>query len=135
MPETESTQSLLTVLRATDDDALRDRSAVALSDRRAPEAFDVIVTLLGDERTLHHRSTLLYALAPYDCGPILPLLIDLVIDGTAEERARAAELIDGISTTLDLETWRRCATRLEAAVATAGPDERPLLKDLLALFR
>jgi hypothetical protein len=135
MPPTESTRASLDVVRTTDDGELRDRTAVALSDQRVPELFDVIVDLLSDERTLGHRSTLLYALAPYDCAPILPLLIDLAIDGTFEERAHATELIDGVQTQLDLATWRRCATRLEAAVAAAGPDDRPALKDLLALFR
>jgi HEAT repeat protein len=135
MPDDDSTRALLDVLRTTDDAALRDRTAIALSDRRAPEAFAEIVSLLTDERTVNHRSTLLYALAPYDCAPVLPLLIDIVIDGTFEERAHAAELVDGVETTLDLATWRRCATRLEAAVAKAGPDDEPILKDLLSLFR
>jgi DNA-binding transcriptional ArsR family regulator len=135
MPETGSTRALLDVLRTTDDGALRNRTAVTLSDRRSPELFDTIVALLTDERTLQDRGALLYALAPYDCAPILPLLIDLAIDGTFEERAHATELIDGVTTTLDLETWRRCADRLEAAVAAAGPDDRPALMDLLSLFR
>jgi hypothetical protein len=135
MPPTESTRASLDVLRTTEDGELRDRTAVSLSDQRVPELFDVLVDLLTDDRTLHRRSTLLYALAPYDCAPILPLLIDLVIDGTFEERAHATELIDGVHTQLDLATWRRCASRLEAAVAAAEPDDRPVLAELLALFR
>jgi HEAT repeat protein len=135
MAEDESTRTLLHILRTTDDGSARNQAAIALSDRRIPELFDEVVLLLSDERTRHRRGTLLYVLAAYDCSSILPLLIEIVIDGDFEERSHAIELIDGIATTLDLETWRRCATRLESAVAVAGPEARPGLQELLALFR
>src|SRR5258708_1000235 len=72
---------LLDVLRMTNDAAVRNAVALALSDLKDASAFDVLVDLVKSERTHSNRGTLLYALGAYDCSSLLPLLLDLVIDG------------------------------------------------------
>ena len=67
---------LLQLLRTTESPIIRNAAALALSDLNEPQAFQVLVDLLRDERTQNNRGTLLYALGAYDCSSILPLLVE-----------------------------------------------------------
>lgn len=125
---------LLELLRTTESPMIRNAAALALSDLNEPQAFQVLVDLLQDERTQKNRGTLLYALGAYDCSSILPLLVDLVIDGNFEVSRQALSLIQGIETELDDRKWSACAVRLRAALASASEERRPLIGELLALF-
>lgn len=132
--EASASPRLLELLRKTDNAVIRNAVALALSDRNDPQAFQVLVNLLRDERTQKNRGTLLYALGAYDCSSILPLLVDLVIDGNYEVSRQALSLIQGIETELDDRQWNACAVRLRAALAAAAEERRPLIGELLALF-
>lgn len=125
---------LLRVLERTNDSAVRNAVALALSDLKEPAAFAVLVDLLKGGRVLANRGTLLYALGAYDCSPILPLLMDIVIDGNFEESRQALSLITGIETELDEQTWQMCVERLRSALAAATRERRPLLDKLMSLF-
>lgn len=125
---------LLEVLRASGDASVRNAVALALSDLKEPRAFEAIVDLVKDERTLNNRGTLLYALGAYDCSPILPLLVEFVIEGNFEVSRQALALISGIETEVDERTWNYCTERLQAALAVASQERRPLLTELLSLF-
>jgi hypothetical protein len=125
---------MLRVLERTNDPSVRNAVALALSDLKDPSAFDVLVDLLKSARASGNRGTLLYALGAYDCSPVLPLLVDLVIEGNFEESRQALSLITGIETELDENTWQACAERLRPALATATEERRPLLDKLMSLF-
>lgn len=132
--EASATPQLLERLRTTDNSLIRNAAALALSDMKEPQAFNVLVTLLRDERTRKSRGTLLHALGAYDCSPLLPLLVDLVIDGNFEVSRQAFSLIQGIETEIDEREWRACTTRLREAWAAASSERPPLIAELLALF-
>jgi hypothetical protein len=125
---------LLRVLERTNDPAVRNAVALALSDLKEPSAFDMLVDLLKSGRVSGNRGTLLYALGAYNCSPVLPLLVDLVIEGNFEESRQALSLITGIETEIDEHTWQACVERLRSALATATEERRPLLGELLSLF-
>ena len=125
---------MLRVLEQTSDPAVRNAVALALSDLKEPAAFDVLVELLKSGRASANRGTLLYALGAYDCSPVLPLLVDLVIEGNFEESRQALSLVTGIETELDEHTWQACVERLRSALATATKERRPLLDKLMSLF-
>ncbi len=132
--EASAAPRLLELLRTTDNPVIRNAAALALSDLKEPQAFLVLVDLLRDERTGKSRGTLLYALGAYDCSSILPLLVDLVIDGNFEVSRQALGLIQGIETELDEQKWSACTVRLRAALASASAERRPLIGELLVLF-
>lgn len=125
---------LLEVLRASGDAIVRNAVALALSDLKEPRAFEAIVDLLKDDRTLKSRGTLLYALEAYDCSPILPLLVEFVIEGNFEVSREALARISEIETEVDERTWTSCTERLRAALVVASQERRPLLTELLSLF-
>ena len=114
------------MLATTGHPRLRNAAALALSDLEAPEAFDVIAGLLRQEHTRGLRGTLLYALRPYDCTPILPLLVDIVVDDTYESAREAAALIDGTGVALDDRSAERlrCAFDSPGAYAVRDPERR-----------
>jgi HEAT repeat protein len=132
--ETSATPRLLHILRTTDNAIVRNAAALALSDLQELEAFKVLVDLLRDDRTSQSRGTLLYALGAYDCSPILPLLVDLVIGGNFEVSQQAFSLIRGIEKEIEEGVWSACTTRLQTALASAATERRPLLAELLSLF-
>ena len=129
-----NTERVLALLRTTDDAAERNAIALALTDAKVAEAFDPIVALLRDERTRTNRGTLLHALRGYDCAPILPLLVDHVIDGGYEVRKEAFELAIDIDADLDPAVWQACVDRLRAALPGVDEDRRWMLAELLAMF-
>ncbi|KUL25217.1 HEAT repeat domain-containing protein [Actinoplanes awajinensis] len=131
----EAAPRVLELLRTTQEAVIRHDAALALSDMKIPEAFDAIVELLRDPRTQGRRGTLLYALDPYDCAPILELLVDLALTGGYEVRMSALGLLSGIETDIDEPTWERLSDRLKAAAATADEQRRSEVIDPLnALF-
>lgn len=132
--EASATRQLLELLRTTDNPLIRNAAALALSDMKEPQAFNVLVDLLRDERTRQNRGTLLYALGAYDCSSLLPLLVDLVIEGNFEVSRQALSLIQGIETELDEQEWNACTKRLREALASASSERPPLIAELLALF-
>jgi hypothetical protein len=125
---------LLEILRSSSDAAVRNAVALALSDLKDPRAFNVIVDLLKDDRTLGNRGTLLYALGAYDCSPVLPLLVEFVIEGNFEVSRQALALISGIETEVDERTWNSCTDRIRAALPLASQERRPLITEILSLF-
>ena len=125
---------LLDVLRMTNDAAVRNAVALALSDLKDASAFDVLVDLVKSERTHSNRGTLLYALGAYDCSSLLPLLLDLVIDGNFEVSRQAFSLISGIEIQLDESTWQDYLKRLRSAVLVSTEERRPLLEELMSRF-
>lgn len=126
---------LLELLRTTNDVTVRNAAALALSDLKHPPAFDVLVNLIKDERTRGSRGTLLYAIGAFDCSSILPILIDFVIDGNFEVSRQAFSLIGEIEVEVDERTWNACASRVQNALMLAADERRPLLRELLALFK
>lgn len=125
---------LLDILRVTRDAAVRNAVALALSDLKDPSAFAMLVDLLKSDHIRGSQGTLLYALGAYDCSPILPLLVDLVIDGNFEVSRQAYSLISRIETTLDDRVWESCCKRLRSAIMVAREDRRPILEELFKLF-
>ncbi|MEV6299247.1 HEAT repeat domain-containing protein [Actinoplanes sp. NPDC051861] len=132
---TEAAPHLLEMLRTSDDAAVRNYAALALSDMRNPEVLDVIAGLLQDPRTAGSRGTLLYALEPYDCSPILELLVDLAITGNWEVSRSALGLLTGVNGDIGEELWSRLRDRVLAALSTADEEQRiEVLEPLLEMF-
>jgi hypothetical protein len=125
---------LLEILRSTSDATVRNTAALALSDLQDPRVFNVLVDLLKDDRTRGNRGTLLYALGAYDCSPVLPLLVEFVIEGNFEVSRQALSLISGIETEVDERTWNASTERLRTALESASQERYPLLLELLSLF-
>ena len=132
--EASAVPHMLRILQDTDNASVRDALALALSDLKEPAAFDAIVALVKSDRTMGHRGTLLYALGAYDCAPILPLLVSLVIEGNYEVSRQALALIEGIDTEVDDRTWQTYVERLQTALEVATEDRRPLLERLKEMF-
>jgi HEAT repeat protein len=132
--EASATPYLLETLQGTHDAAVRNAVALALSDLKSPSAFSVLVDLLRSDRTRGSQGTLLYALGAYDCSSILPLLVDLVIEGNFEVSRQAFSLISGIETELDERAWKSCSERLRSALKVATEERRLLLEELVSLF-
>ncbi len=126
--------ALRDVLIKTTEARVRNAVALALSDLRDRDSFELLVGLIKSRETSGARGTLLYALAAYDCSSILPLLVDCVIEGGFEEAHEALGLITAIETQLDDETWRACTERLRAALIATTEERRPLVQELLELF-
>ena len=105
---------LLETLRTTARADLRAAVALELSDRGVRELFAVLVDLLRDERTAASRGTLLYALAPYDCSAILPLLVDLFVTGGFEVRREAFNRLRETDAELSDAQWQELVDRLQA---------------------
>ena len=125
---------LLELLQTSSDANVRNAAAIALSDLKDPRAFDIVVNLLNDDRTLKSRASLLYALGAYDCRSILPLLVEFVIGGNFEVSRQALALISGIEGEVDDRTWERCIKTVRAAIPLASVERLPLLNELLSLF-
>ena len=126
--------TMLEILGATADAGVRNGIAYALSAMRIPETFEVIVDLLQQDRTHGARGTLLYALRPFDCAPILPLLVHLVVEDTWEAAREAAYLISEIEV-VSAETWDPLKDRLQMAYeadhppyAVKDPERRDVMK-------
>lgn len=130
----EIAEQLLAVLRTTDDRNVRNALALALSDRGEQRAFEAIVQLVQDPRTERNRGTLLHALGGFDCAPILPLLLDLVIEGSFEVSREALNLLTDVNADFDEETGRSYVEKLEQALVGASAERRPLIEELLLMF-
>ncbi|GIE76507.1 hypothetical protein Aph02nite_24570 [Actinoplanes philippinensis] len=125
---------MLEILGATSDARVRNGIAYALSAMRVPEMFEVVVELLRQERTRGFRGTLLYALRPFDCTPILPLLVDLVIGDSWEAAREAGYLITEIEV-VSTDTWLPLEERLRAALEVVeDPGRREIIAFLSEFF-
>ena len=130
----EAAPKLIELLRVTNDHNVRNAVALALSDLREPRAFDEIVKLLRDARTLGNRGTLLYALRAFDCSNILSMLIDFVIEGSYEASREAMHLIETIDIPIDNNTWAAYVAKLKGALERATEERKPLLREVLAML-
>ncbi|WP_436531894.1 HEAT repeat domain-containing protein [Actinoplanes sp. HUAS TT8] len=128
----EAVPVMLEVLATTPDTRVRNGVAYALSAMRIPETFDVVVALLREERTRGARGTLLFALRPFDCLSILPLLVEIVIDDTWESSREAAYLISEVEV-IPVEAWEPLRERLRAA--RVDDERRETIEFLLGFFR
>lgn len=125
----------LHALEACDDARERNAMALRLADARTPGLDAVLARLILRPDLAGQRGTLVHALAMYDCGPHLGLLVDLAIEGGLEVAHEAFSALNGIDH-VDGEAVAEAFTRLQAARA-AGPAEawrRDLLADLAELF-
>ena len=125
---------LLELLQTTNNHAIRDAIAVTLRELRDERALQPLVSLIKDPKTAGHRGTLLYALEVFDCAPILPLLVDLVITGNFEVSHQAFLLIESIESEIDDETWTTCLRQVKDALEQAEDEKNHLLSELLDLF-
>lgn len=125
---------LLEILYKTNSRGIRNALALLLTDIKNEDAFDVIVALLTDNRTINNRGTLLYALYNYNCSTLLPLLIDFVINGNFEESNGALNLITGIETWVSEDDWNQNKIKISEALKVANEERKPLLLELWALF-
>ena len=132
---------MLDILGATPHAGVRNAVAYALSAMRIPETFEIVADLLHQDRTRGARSTLLYALRPFDCTSLLPRLVDLVIEDTWESAREAAYLITEIDI-LPAETWLPLRNRLRTAhesvdvpYAVNHPERRDIIGFLIEFFQ
>jgi hypothetical protein len=132
--------AMLEILAATSHAGVRNGVAYALSAMCIPETFEVIVDLLQQNRTRGTRGTLLYALRPFDCAPVLPLLVGLVIEDTWESAREAAYLISELET-VSAEAWNPLKDRLRMAYEAIHPpysvkdaERRDVIKFLVDFF-
>jgi HEAT repeat protein len=125
---------LLTLIKETDNAAVRDAAAVALRDIGDARALTSILQLVSDPRTEGHRGTLVYALGGFDCAGIVPQLVQLVIGGNFEVSREAFNAIESIEGTVDEKDWNSSLAALRDALPKADDSKKQLLKDLLALF-
>lgn len=125
---------LLELLQTTNNHAIRDAIAVTLRELKDERAVEPLVSLIKDPKTAGHRGTLLYALEVFDCAPILPLLVDLVITGKFEVSHQAFLLIESIESEIDDETWTTSLRQVKEALTQAEGEKADLLEELLDLF-
>lgn len=128
-------QPLLDLLRSTSDPVIRNAAAVGLRDLGDARAVPSLVELLRDPKTEGYRGTLLYALAAFDCGPHLLLLVDLAIHDNFEVSRQAFLAIENIESDIPPEALVESRARLKAALAGPLSDEqRTFLADLAELM-
>ena len=113
----------LQVLEQTNSSRVRNAAALALADLRALSAKDALVNLLTRPETTGSRGTLLYALEQLKADVPLPILAEIILDGSYEAREEALGLIAQHRIECSDEEFKRARARLEAARVQAD-DER-----------
>lgn len=114
---------LLHVLKTTDDGRVRNQCAIALSDLRDRRVIDAIVKLLHEPKTSGNRGSLLYALEPFDCRPLLPLISRTVVKGNFEQSWEAYTLLKRMKGHVGKKIVDECITLIRRN-APAEDDDR-----------
>jgi hypothetical protein len=126
---------MLEVLVETEDHALRDALALALSDLDEERLLPAVADLLADPKTRGHRGSLLYALEPLDCRPILRLLVELAVTGGFEVARQALLRIEAIEGEIDPGVWEACARRIhEVRADETDPERQEWLAEVAEVF-
>lgn len=87
---------LLDMLRDTDNPAVRDEAALALSDLNAFEAVPVLIEVITNAKNSNHRGTLLYSLQQFDCREYLIDLSKIICDGNFETQEMVIQIFEDI---------------------------------------
>ena len=125
---------LLALLQATTDPIIRNAAAVGLGELGDERAVPAFASLLADPKTEGQRGTLVYALRNFDCAPLLPLLVDLVITGGFEVSRQALQAIESIESEITPKIWTLCLRKIKEAQPKATGDKADLLRELWDLF-
>jgi HEAT repeat protein len=125
---------LLTLLQETDDPIVRNAAAVGIRELGDVRAVPVLSSLLTDPKTEGQRGTLVYALRGFDCAPLLPLLVDLVITGGFEVSRQALQAIESIKSEIPPDMWTLCLHKIKEAQPKATGDKADLLRELRDLY-
>jgi len=128
-----SVNILIELLQKTSDPVIRNAAAVGLRELGDERALSPIVSLINDPKTEGYRGTLIYALEGFDCGRLLPFLIEQVITGNFEVSHQAFSVIESIDVEIESKTLDFCTQRVKNALLQN--DEKPdLLEDLIDLL-
>ena len=114
----------------------RNAIAVSLGDAHRPDAKDALVTAFKDPATEGSRGTLVYALSQYECGDLLPELVNSVISGSYEEAEHAIEILEATEAEIPTSTYRSIQRRLHELSASNDevPWRREAIRACLDLF-
>jgi HEAT repeat protein len=134
LKDSRSVLPLLALLQETDVPIVRNAAAMALREIGDERAVPVLASLLNDPKTAGYRGTLVYALRGFDCAPLLPLLVDLVITGGFEVSRQALQAIESIQSEIPLEIWTPCLRKIHDALPKAKGDNADVLQELRDLF-
>jgi hypothetical protein len=126
--------TLIKLMQTTPVTNIRNDAAIALRDLVDVRAFQPLAELITDPKTKGQRGTLLYALEVFDCVPILPLLVDLIINGNFEESHQAFLDIEAIESPVSQETLQLVMDKVKAALAQPQNNQE-LLEDLLDMLQ
>lgn len=95
---------LIKYLDTTENSALRNAIAIALSDIGCVEAIEHILALLKDPKTCGDRGTLLYALQEFDISCQIATIVDFLFDDGFEVSRQALSLIQSNLSKISPET-------------------------------
>jgi HEAT repeat protein len=92
----EAVPILIKYLEKTDNNKLRNKIAIALSDIGCSEAVEPIINMIKSPKTIGNRGTLLYALELLDYSSHIEFLINLLYDDNFEVSRHSLILIERI---------------------------------------
>ncbi|MBK8656495.1 MAG: HEAT repeat domain-containing protein [Haliscomenobacter sp.] len=125
---------LLSLLKITDNNNVRNAVALTLADLKEERAFQILHQLLLNDSTAKSRGTLLYAISVFDCTSIFPLLIDFVIEGNFEVSRQAFSILEQMELEIDEKTFHEYSEKLQKAIENASQDRLSLLLELQSFF-
>ena len=129
---------LLSEFAKATDPQTRDRLALELADTEMDEAKEAIVKALRDPATKGHRGTLVYALQGFECGDIVPELIECVVVGSYEECEHAVTILhclDAINDVEDRAVCRAAYERLDDARSWVSGWRQLAIRECLPMFK
>jgi len=92
----EAVPVLIKNLEKTENNKLRNKIAIALSDIGCYEAVEPIINMIKSPKTIGNRGTLLYVLESLDYSSHIEFLVDLLYDDNFEVSRHSLVLIEQI---------------------------------------
>lgn len=92
---------LIKYLQSTDNNILRNKIALALSDIGSHEAIEPLISMLSSSKTIGSRGTLLYALEPLDYSSHIELIMKLLFEENFEVSRHSLILIESMIKEID----------------------------------
>jgi HEAT repeat protein len=130
----EAVPELRRVLVSTSSFRLRNACAIALSDLADEGCVPIIAALLEDPATAGQRGSLLYALEPFDCRSLFPLLVEIAAFDGFEARHTAFDLLCAVEGDVDPGVVKDAMKVAQSALETATDERRNSNLDLVELL-
>ena len=130
----EALPALRQLLVTTESPNARNAAALVLREYEDEAALPLLVRLVEDPRTIGHRGTLVWAMAPFDYIDHVELLVRLLIEDGWEASQMALLLLEEAEGEVAGDVMDRCRLRLREALAVAPSQRRESISFALEMF-